>query len=229
MKLIGEPVINSVEYAMFRPVKLENARRQWHCARGLSRAESKKPLSEDERVRAHREMVEYMEMTYFGHYNVYKESKTLDRSLCRRFELRSPNGERIVMTPMLPLEMAAWPNERDAAKLSRLERLPVELVTRIVSVLDLATVHSFRAASRRAFEIVDAHPQVWPLIHEAQQIIRGFFAIKLAHTVTVEELVTSLQESRCVECGDLGGYVYMFMLERVCAWCVERTDRFSVV
>ncbi|KAG5998682.1 hypothetical protein E4U43_002382 [Claviceps pusilla] len=214
---------------MSRLVKLQNARHQWHCARGLSRDESKKPLSEDERVRAHQEMVKYMEMTYFGHYNVYKELKTLDRSLYRHFELRSPESERIVTTPRSPLAMATWPNERDAAKLSRLERLPVELVTRIVSVLDLAAVYSFRAASRRAFEIVDAHPQVGLLIHEAQQIIRGFFAIKLAHTVTVEELITSLQERRCVECGDFGGYMYMFTLERVCAWCVERTDRFSVV
>ncbi|KAG5981514.1 hypothetical protein E4U55_002869 [Claviceps digitariae] len=209
------------------PINFENARHQWHCAHGLSRDDQKKPLSQDEQQQALQEREKFLESSYFGRTYHDQGLLTLDRSLYRRFDSCRPGAERIIIRPISPSETAKWPV--DSSKLGNLEKLPVELMNMMLSDLDLAALHCFKAVSRRAFRIVDAHPQVRLLVEEAQQIMRGFFAVKLASTVTVRELFTQLQKSRCVECGDFGGYMYMFTLERVCAWCVERTTRFSVV
>ncbi|KAG6008269.1 hypothetical protein E4U21_004731 [Claviceps maximensis] len=125
--------------------------------------------------------------------------------------------------------MPIAPPDRGFSELGAFENLPVELINKIVSFLDLVSLSRFKAANLRIFNIVYAHCQFRMLIREARPLISGFFAVKLAHTVTVEELFFALRESRCVECGDFGGFMYLFTLERVCTWCVERTDRFFAV
>ncbi|KAM0424967.1 hypothetical protein ACHAPT_009768 [Fusarium lateritium] len=113
--------------------------------------------------------------------------------------------------PISPSAMAKHPPK---VGLGVLDRLPVEVLDRIISVLDIAAVNRFKAVNKRAFQA---------------EVLRGFYAIKLATTITVETLVAKLSKSRCVECGDFGGYMYLMTLERVCAWCVRKTDRFAVV
>ncbi|KAH8754776.1 hypothetical protein F5883DRAFT_431145 [Diaporthe sp. PMI_573] len=110
-----------------------------------------------------------------------------------------------------------------------LDSLPLEVLNVVISVLDIAAMSRFKAVNRRAFQVVNAHPQVQLLIWQAQEVLRGFFAVKLAATVTVETLVARLAESRCVECGDFGGYMYLLTLERFCAWCAQKTDRIVAV
>ncbi|KAH7175944.1 hypothetical protein EDB81DRAFT_874761 [Dactylonectria macrodidyma] len=111
--------------------------------------------------------------------------------------------------------------------LSFLNRLPLEIIDPIISVLVIKAADHFRAANKRAFQVVNAHLQFGLLVWEAQEVLRGLYAIKLAATATVETLVAKLSESRCVECGDFGGCMYLMTFERVCAWCAQKTDRFA--
>ncbi len=128
--------------------------------------------------------------------------------------------------PISPSEMVKQP---PSVGFGILDQLPLEVVSTVIYILDIASMSRFKAVNRRAFQVGNAHPQVQQLIWQAQEVLRGFFAVKLAATVTVETLFAKLSESQCVECGDFGGYMHLLTLERFCASCAQRTDRLAAV
>ncbi|KAG5922802.1 hypothetical protein E4U42_005262 [Claviceps africana] len=209
---------------MSSEVRDMNAFRQSDFAYDLFEDGRKRPLGSDEQGLFFPLMEYYKEMTYFGGRGTFDGLQTLDKSAWRRSESCDDDDFYHTICPLS--QMKNWP---DNPSLGDVGRLDDDVMNRIVSNLDLSTLYSFMAVSRRAYGIVHKHPQVKILFEHTSMIIHGFFAVKLAATITVDELFASLQEKHCVECGDFGGYMYMFTHERVCSWCVERVDRFSVV
>ncbi|KAH8748240.1 hypothetical protein F5883DRAFT_582836 [Diaporthe sp. PMI_573] len=204
-----------------------NAWYQWNCAHPEVPPGGLRALSEAEREKLHHDVDGFRVTSYFGTESPdYQFFPTLDRSLRHLGTKTDIHGRRVVIMPISKSEMAKRP---PTVGLGILDSLPLEVLNVVISVLDIAAMSRFKAVNRRAFQVVNAHPQVQLLIWQAQEVLRGFFAVKLAATVTVETLVARLAESRCVECGDFGGYMYLLTLERFCAWCAQKTDRIVAV
>jgi hypothetical protein len=123
----------------------------------------------------------------------------------------------IILTETLP----------PTACLGRLDRLPLEIINGIISLLDIAAVDQLKVVNRRAFAVANSHPQFKLLNWEAHDALRGIRAIKISHTITVQTLIERLCASQCVECGEFGGYMYLVTFERVCRRCFEKNDRYS--
>jgi hypothetical protein len=159
------------------------------------------------------------ETTYFGIRRVDCSSGwTLDRNL----PLLDPQDglghrRRIFLTETPP----------PTARLGRLDRLPLEIINAIISLLDIAAVDQLKVVNRRAFAVANSHPQFKFLNWEAHDTLRGVRAIKISHTITVQALLETLYASQCVECGEFGGYMYLVTFERVCRRCFEKKDRYS--
>ena len=117
-------------------------------------------------------------------------------------------------------------SEPSKVGLGVLDRLPLELVSYIISALDISAVDQFKAVNKRAFEIVDTHTQFKVINSQAYGALRGLRAIKISHTITVERLFKKLCESQCNECGNYGGYMYLVTLQRVCLQCFTKNDRY---
>jgi hypothetical protein len=204
-------------------IRTENAWHQWKCAAPGIQGNQAEVNSEEgtENIR------KFLQMTYFGHPpRPPGHIRTLDQSLSNLGRPRGKKG-RVVITPLSGSKFAKL---QPLVGLGSLDRLPLEVLHDIISDLDIATVHSFKGMNRMAYRVVNAHPQVQLLISESQPVLHGLFAVKLAHTVTVEALFDELSKNPvCVECGDFGGYLYLLTLERACLWCLGATDRFRVV
>jgi hypothetical protein len=186
-------------------IRLENALHQLKCAGKLN--DSMTDAESEETLETARK---FHEMTYFGHSHSWGQERirTLDQSLSNIGRSRGKEGRVVTM----PLSGSKFAKLQSLVGLGSLDRLPLEVFHVIISSLDIATVHRLKGMNRMAYRIVNAHPQVRLLISETQQVLHGLFAVKLAHTVTVEALAAKLCESHCVECGRFGGYLYLLTL-----------------
>ncbi|KIW36549.1 uncharacterized protein PV06_11203 [Exophiala oligosperma] len=113
-----------------------------------------------------------------------------------------------------------------SAGLGALNRLPIELLNSIISSLDISTLDRFKRVNRRAFEIVNAHPEFHVMNSQAHDTLRGLRAIKTSHMITVQVLFEKLCTSKCEDCGDYGGYIYLLTFQRVCCRCFTEQDRY---
>ncbi|CAF9924291.1 hypothetical protein IMSHALPRED_006141 [Imshaugia aleurites] len=110
--------------------------------------------------------------------------------------------------------------------LGTLDQLPIEILTYIISWLDISAIDQFKAMNRRSLEAVNAHPQFRIINQQAHDALRGLRAIKTAHMITVQTVFEKLCTRQCSECGDYGGYIYLVTFDRVCCRCFTRKDRY---
>ncbi|KAL7927972.1 hypothetical protein ACQKWADRAFT_278365 [Trichoderma austrokoningii] len=102
-----------------------------------------------------------------------------------------------------------------------LDALPLELVVKILSQLDLRTLVDFRRVNRRALELVDSHPEYKAVITHANNALRGILGIKTGRWITCSTLYEALCTPKCEQCSDFGGYLYLLTCKRVCFRCLS--------
>ncbi len=109
-----------------------------------------------------------------------------------------------------------------AADAGDLDTLPVELLYEVMSQLDLRTLVDLRCVNRRATELVDSHTQFKVIIRHAHNALRGILAIETGRLITCGTFYEKLCTYGCEQCGDFGGYLYLFSCKRVCFLCFSR-------
>ncbi|KAF2193436.1 hypothetical protein K469DRAFT_550632, partial [Zopfia rhizophila CBS 207.26] len=109
--------------------------------------------------------------------------------------------------------------------LGNLDMLPLEIINEIISSLSISSLDQLKATNRRAFEVVNAHPQFKTINRQAHDVLRGLRAIKTADRITLQALFNKLCASVCYECGDFRGYMYLVTFKRLCCRCIRDKDR----
>ena len=97
--------------------------------------------------------------------------------------------------------------------------LPLELLQRILSQLDLRTLTDIRRVNHLALQFVASIPQYKAINTHASDALRGILSIETGRWITCETLYTMLCTRECEQCGDFGGYLYILTCKRVCFLC----------
>ncbi|KAL8282572.1 hypothetical protein RB597_010007 [Gaeumannomyces tritici] len=105
-----------------------------------------------------------------------------------------------------------------------LEVLPIEILHEVLHQLDLRSLTYLRLVNRRTMGLVDALPQYSDIIRHASNALRGILAIGAGSWISCKALHTSLCTARCEQCGDFGGFLYLFTCKRVCFLCFSSDD-----
>ncbi|KAL9099211.1 MAG: hypothetical protein Q9163_005254 [Psora crenata] len=105
--------------------------------------------------------------------------------------------------------------------LGSLDLLPSELLSGVLSQLDLQSLTDFRRVNQRAMGLVNSVPHYEVIINHAPAALRGMLSIGTAKLTTCQDLYDKLCTANCDTCGDFGGYLYLITSRRVCFICLS--------
>ncbi|OTB03205.1 hypothetical protein M426DRAFT_181004 [Hypoxylon sp. CI-4A] len=108
------------------------------------------------------------------------------------------------------------------ANIGILDALPPELISVVLSQLDLRTITDFRHVNRQAAELVNSLPEYKAITTHARNALRGILSIGTGRWITCSTLYEKLCMSNCGQCGDFGGYLYLLTCKRVCFLCLSQ-------
>lgn len=111
------------------------------------------------------------------------------------------------------------PEEDHDEDLGILDTLPLELLQNVFSQVDLRTVVNFRTVNRRALGVIDSIPEYRIIIQHAPDSLRAALCVETASYITPFGLWETLTNSKCNDCGGLGGLIYLINCQRVCLPC----------
>lgn len=100
--------------------------------------------------------------------------------------------------------------------------LPLEIMSSILSLLDLRSLTNFRAVSWGSRALVDGLPKYKSIIHHAPNALRALLSTKTARYFTALDLFKALSSQACVNCGrQFGPLLSMFTCHRYCLSCIK--------
>jgi hypothetical protein len=104
------------------------------------------------------------------------------------------------------------------AGLAALDRLPGELLVRVLLALDIPTLTAFRAVNRHAMQTVDSLYEYATVVQNCPDILRAILALD-ARTYGLERLFDTLCRTSCRRCPEFGGLIHLYSCERTCESC----------
>jgi hypothetical protein len=110
--------------------------------------------------------------------------------------------------------------------LGTLENLPLELLSLILVQVDLRSLTDFRRINNRAMQVVDSVLEYQLVRQHAPDSIRGILTVELGSHISIQTLFNTLKESKCEDCGDFAGYIYLLTCKRVCFLCLYEKQRY---
>lgn len=143
----------------------------------------------------------YLEWTYPGHI---QGDNTLDDSGLA-FHCPLDNGRHKIE-----------PKE----SLGRLDTLPLETLTNILSSLDVPSLTVFRRVNQRGMQVVDSVLPYQRIMEHCPDIIRATLSVKASH-FDLKQLDDTLFTRQCKICGRFGDYLALLSCTRVCMLCVR--------
>jgi hypothetical protein len=118
------------------------------------------------------------------------------------------------------------PGRRGDDGLGTLHSLPAEVLLMILDELDLASLTNLQSCNRQIFNLVFYSPKLDMIANHAPRVIHAALRVELTHHITLRRLFGAMTSSKCVCCGDFGGYLYLLTCQRVCHRCFTRSPRF---
>jgi len=109
---------------------------------------------------------------------------------------------------------------RPTVGIGQLDRLPTELIWRILPHLDLASLDSLRQVNRRAREIAITLPELCRIAKVAGNVLLALVATELAQYWTIHDVDDVLLTETC-ECGEYASLVFLPALTKVCLPCLQ--------
>jgi len=102
----------------------------------------------------------------------------------------------------------------------------VELIGLVLAQIDLRTLTDFRRINNRAMQVVDSIPEYRLVQQHTPDSIRGILSVELGSPISVQTFFKTLNESRCEDCGDFAGFIYLFTCKRVCFIFLDEKPRY---
>lgn len=104
------------------------------------------------------------------------------------------------------------------AGLGGLNRLPRELLIRVLLILDIPTLTAFRAVNKHTMKTVDSLYEYSMVTKYCPDILRAILALD-ARAYGLGRLFETLCKTPCRWCCEFGGLVHLYTCERTCESC----------
>lgn len=108
------------------------------------------------------------------------------------------------------------------AGLGTLDRLPLELLQKILLCLDMQSLFNFRQANLRSRQTADSLYEYQRVVSHGLNLFCALLRTRLAVDVSLSDFYQALCTKACGTCGRFGGFVLLLAWHRCCATCVER-------
>ncbi|KAF7560269.1 hypothetical protein G7046_g3890 [Stylonectria norvegica] len=135
------------------------------------------------------------------------EMQIVQESLQTAFETASPNG----------------------TGLGNLDRLPPELIDKVLYNLDILSYFRFRQVNRPARVIATDQRDYALVAKHGLEGLRSLLRTKLAHHFTVADLHLPLITENCLLCGAFGGFLFLPTAMRCCFACIRASRKLRMV
>lgn len=121
--------------------------------------------------------------------------------------------------PASIFNLMSIPRNAPTTTLGALDTLPLELMTSILSDVDLYTLHRFQRVKWRALHVVASLPNYRAVAHDASNALYAILGLKTSKWITSRMLYEKLVNADREECGDFGCFLYLITCRRYCLSC----------
>ena len=108
-----------------------------------------------------------------------------------------------------------------ALPLGSFQRLPLEILWKVLAFLTYADIEAFRKANSSARNHVVLWPMYRTLLLNIPSLLRVLSLTNLNHSFTLSEIYSVLTDPSCYFCHRFGAYCFLPGLLRCCQYCVE--------
>jgi hypothetical protein len=157
--------------------------------------------------------------------SVIRDSPIIDGLTYQRPNLKDFTLDDNDLTRTCPLDYYRH-NIDPRHDLGTLDTLPLELLGLILIQIDIRSLTDFRRINNRAMQVVDPVVEYRLIRRHTPDLIRGILSIEIGSHISVQALFKTLNESRCEDCGDFAGYIYLLTCKRVCFLCLYEKPRY---
>jgi len=107
------------------------------------------------------------------------------------------------------------------SSLGILNRLPPEIMSTLLGMLDIQSIARFARVSFRGNTFVQSHPAYRDLVTLAPQVPLALDRVGLIGLHSVAELYAALRTERCATCIEYGAFLFLPTCERCCWECLR--------
>ena len=151
-------------------------------------------------------------------------AKRLDELTYERHELSLLSINLAMLEQSCPLAQPHLGSSNTAGlqPLGQLEVLPLEVVQRILQLMDIHTLTSMQCLNHRSNLLVTSLPQHRDIVTHAPNALRAMLGTGLASHFGIDDLHRALRSEECFQCGSFGSFLYLLSCRRCCYVCLAQ-------
>ena len=107
--------------------------------------------------------------------------------------------------------------------LGQLDSLPLEIVQRILQLMDIHTLTLMQCSNHRSNLLVNSLPQHRDIVARAPNALRAMLGTGLASNFGIDDLHGALRSEECFQCGSFGSFLYLLSCRRCCYVCLANS------
>jgi hypothetical protein len=112
------------------------------------------------------------------------------------------------------------------SSMGQLDRLPSEIISMIISLLDIQAVARLSHVSFQGNLVVRAHPQYRDLKKFVPDVLAVLISLGIPEAHSVGKLHAALRSDRCAACPEFGPFLFLLTAERGCLECLQLAPAF---
>ena len=150
--------------------------------------------------------------------------KRLDELTYERQELSllSINLDMLEQSCPLAHPRLGGSNTASLQPLGQLDVLPLEVVQRILQLMDIHTLTRMQCLNHRSNLLVTSLPQHRDIVTHAPNALRAMLGTGLATEFGIDDLHRALRSEECFQCGSFGSFLYLLSCRRCCYVCLAK-------
>ena len=152
------------------------------------------------------------------------DAQRLDELTYERKELSllSMNLDMLEQSCPLAQPRLGGSNTASLQSLGQLDVLPVEVVQRILELMDIYTLTRMQCLNHRSNLLVNSLPQHRDIVAHAPNTLRAMLGTGLASNFGIDDLYRALRSEECFLCGCFGLFLYLLSCHRCCYVCLAK-------
>lgn len=153
-------------------------------------------------------------------------AKRLDELTYERLEisLLSVNLDMLERSCPLAQPRLGGSNTASLQPLGQLGVLPLEIVQRILQLMDIHTLTLMQCLNHRLNFLVNSLPQHREIVTHAPNALRAMLGTGLASDFEIDDLHRALRSEECFQCGSFGSFLYLLSCRRCCYVCLAKAS-----
>ena len=115
-------------------------------------------------------------------------------------------------------------NTASLQPLGQLDVLPLEIVQRILQLMDIHTLTRMQCLNHRSNLLVNSLPQYREIVAHAPNALRAMLGTGLASDFGIDDLHRALRSDKCFQCDSFGSFLYLLSCRRCCYVCLAKAS-----